>query len=133
MGYDAVLLGRADDVPIDVDRIHARLRKSDNERVARSLQQVGFYSAVELLGTYAGDAADLSDWLQGAAINDDRNLRLQYLAGKGLNEYNADVIFDNMTSGGLRIPAALFAGSPQRLNELRRIIQTRHDRFSSDN
>ncbi len=54
-----------------------------------SLEEVGFPSPVALLGTFAGYAPDLTLWLKGAAINRDRNLRLQYLAGLGLNTARA--------------------------------------------
>jgi hypothetical protein len=128
-GYDAVLLGRAGDAPIDVDRMHARLRSTAYEPVARSLREAGFHSAIELLATYAGRAVDLSDWLDGAAINGDRNLRLQYLAAQGLNLYRADVILDDMLSGGVEFPEDLFTGSPQLLEQLRQAIRARQGRF----
>jgi len=118
-GYDVVLLARADGTPIDLDRMHARLQSRSYEPVARSLREVGFNSAADLLGTYVGGREELAAWLQDAAINRDRNLRLQYLAGQGLNIYAADAIFDNMTSGPPRFPEALFTGSPLRLEELR--------------
>ena len=129
MGYDAVLLGRADDAPIDVDRLHRRLTSPEYEPVARSLRQVGFESAIDLLGTFAGQASDLEDWLAGAAINTDRNLRLQYLAGQGLNLYRADVIFSNMVSQGPKFPDRLFTGSPQRLDALHQRLRARQGRF----
>ena len=65
-------------------------------RIARSLSDVGFHSAVDLLSTYAGRKADLAPWLKGAQINQDHNLRLQYLAGMGLNLYQGRVIYDEM-------------------------------------
>src|SRR5262249_23566653 len=58
-GYDAVLVGRAHDAPIDVDLVEQRLTEPSYEVIARSLREVGFYSALDLLGTYAGGAADL--------------------------------------------------------------------------
>ena len=97
-GYDLVLLGRLDDEPIDLDRIEARLRAPENEAVARSLGDVGIYSAVDLFGTYAGRVADMQRWLSDAEINRDMNLRLQFLAGLGLNQYDADRIYRNMVA-----------------------------------
>jgi spermidine synthase len=38
----------------------------------------------------------LRGWLQGAEINTDKNLRLQYLAGVGLNNYTASDIFSEI-------------------------------------
>jgi spermidine synthase len=121
-GYDAVLLARADDVPIDVDLLAARLRAPEYALVAHSLREVGFHSAIDLLGTYAGRRSDLVHWLEGAAINRDRNLRLQYLAGEGLNVYRADQIYAAMTSKGVEFPVDFFIGSPRRVDEVRRAI-----------
>ncbi|MEO7996957.1 MAG: hypothetical protein ABI852_05905, partial [Gemmatimonadaceae bacterium] len=52
-------------------------------------------------------ASDLTSWVSDAEINLDRNLRLQYLAGTGLNAYQGDVIFSSMISGR-KFPSALF-------------------------
>lgn len=49
------------------------------------MDDVGFKSAVDLLSSYAGQASDLTAYLADATLNRDRNLRLQYLAGMGLN------------------------------------------------
>ena len=123
MGYDAVLLGRAGDAPIDVDGVHGRLRSAEYETVARSLADVGFSSAVDLLATYAAGAQDLRPWLRDAAINTDRNLRLQYLAGEGLNENRADAIHGHITAGA-EFPEGLFAGSPALLVQLREKLRS---------
>jgi spermidine synthase len=123
MGYDLVLLGRAGDVPIDVQGIERRLATIEYERVRRSLGDVGFRSAVDLFGTYVGDASNLAEWLKDARLNTDRNLRLQYLAGEGLNTYEADEILRSMTASGIEFPADLFSGSPELLEQLRRRIQ----------
>ena len=53
-------------------------------------------SAVDLFSTFAGRASDLQPWLADAMINRDRNLRLQFLAGMGLNLYQSDVIYSGM-------------------------------------
>ena len=125
LGYDAVLLGRADDAPIDIDRIERRLESAAYARVAGSLREVGIDSALDLAGTYAGQAADLARWLDGAAINTDRNLRLQYLAGDALNEQRADAIFAALSAHTMRFPRGLFTGSPARLEALRQRIAAR--------
>ena len=52
------------------------------------------------------------------AINTDRNLRLQYLAGRGLNLYQSDLIYRSMIRDS-RYPEDLFEGSPQTLQALR--------------
>jgi spermidine synthase len=63
-----------------------------------SLNEVGFASLADVLGTYAGHASDLQGWLKGAEINRDRNLRLQYLAGLENNQYQADAIYRQILS-----------------------------------
>src|SRR5262249_16507609 len=84
-GFDLVLVGRADDSPISLDALQARLDRPDYARVNAALSEVGFHSAVEFLATYAGNAKDMAPYLTGAQINTDLNLQLQYLAGLGLN------------------------------------------------
>ena len=66
---------------------------------------------MSLLATYAGRASDLAPWLKNADINHDRNLRLQYLAGLGLNLYQADVIYADMLKNVNKLPEDLFTGS----------------------
>jgi spermidine synthase len=129
IGYDAVLLARADNVPIDVDRIQALLERPEYDRVARSLDAVGFRTATDLFGTYAGRADNLSPWLDGAAINTDRNLRLQYLAGMGLNLYQPDTILDNLLSAGPLAAEDYFIGSQATMRDLRQILNARQGRF----
>ncbi|MFH0980575.1 MAG: SAM-dependent methyltransferase, partial [Planctomycetota bacterium] len=55
-----------------------------------------FPSAVALLATYAGQGPDLAPWLADAQINQDRNMRLEYLAGMALNSSIEDEIFQDM-------------------------------------
>jgi spermidine synthase len=125
-GYDVVLFGQEDpSLPIDIERMDRRLESPEYAPVLASLQDVGFSSVLDLLGTYSGQARDLSGWLEGVAINRDRNLRLQYLAGMGLNLYQADIIFRNMVAGGVRFPEQLFTGPTVSLEELERIVRRR--------
>ena len=46
-------------------------------------------------------------------------LRLQFLAGMGLNLYQSDVIYSGMLAYAHRFPDELFIGSPETLNALR--------------
>ena len=112
-GYDLVLLGTVDPIRIDVDAIQARLQRPEYARVAQSLREIGMNSAVDLFSTYAGRKPDLEPWLRDATINRDRNLRLQYLAGLGLNLYQADVIYADMLRYVTRTPDDLFIATPQ--------------------
>jgi spermidine synthase len=109
-GYDLVLLGQAEPTRIDIAALDAKLKRPEYARVARSLNEIGFYSATDLLATYAGQAADLKGWLKDASINRDRNLRLQYLAGLGLNLYEGGPIYSDMLAYR-RYPENLFIGS----------------------
>jgi spermidine synthase len=95
-GYDVLLAGHATPQTINVDSIQNRLAQPENARAAASLQEVGFNSAMSLLTTYGGQARDLAPWLVDAEINRDSNLRLQYLAGMGLNTYQNAAIYDEM-------------------------------------
>ncbi len=96
LGYDLVMFARKEPAPIDVDALQRRLDRPDHARVKASLAEVGLGSAVELISTYAGRARDLAEWLKEAPINTDINLRLQYLAGLGLNSYHQDAIHKEM-------------------------------------
>ena len=56
-------------------------------------------------------------------------MRLQYLAGEGLNMYNEKIIYNNMLSGGVKYPRELFSGSEAELSELKRKILLRQGRY----
>src|SRR4029077_17972659 len=86
--------------------------------VAQSLRDVGVGSAVDLLASYAGRAADLRPWLQDAAINQEGALRLQYLAGLGLNANEGDRVYTEILKYR-RYPEDLFVGSESALAQLR--------------
>jgi spermidine synthase len=118
-GYDIVLLGQVGPLAIDVDRLLARLSGKDHRTVAQSLVEVGFETPLDLLATYAGAAADLAPWLADAEINRDRNLRLQYLAGVGANNYDEALIYSAMLRYR-RYPDKLFVASAQSADELKR-------------
>ncbi len=121
-GYDLVLLGRLDEGPIDVDHMQERLDRPEYARVLQSISDVGFHSAVEVVATYAGRASDLRPWLAGAEINEDRNLRLQYLAGLAVNSIAYKKIYQGILSYR-RFPEGLFAASPGRLEALRTLLR----------
>jgi spermidine synthase len=121
-GYDLVLFGQLESRRIDVDRVQERLSDPANEAIRRSLAEIGINSAVELFATYAGTSTDMAAWLGDAVINTDRNLRLQFLAGLGLNLYRADVIYKAMIADS-RYPENLFEGSPETLQRLRDRIE----------
>jgi spermidine synthase len=121
-GYDLVLLGQVEPTRINVDEWQERLQRPEYRVVAASLHEIGFPSVVDLLGTYAGRASDMGGWLKDAAINRDRNLRLQYLAGLGFNLRMSGTIYNNML-GYRRRPDGLFFGSEPLLAMLWETIQ----------
>jgi spermidine synthase len=117
-GYDTVLLGQVEPAKINVDALQERIDRPEYASVARSMQSVGFRSAVDLLATYAGRAQDLAPWLRDAQINEDLNMRLQYLAGMGLNVDRPAVLYNDILAFR-RFPEDIFSGSDQRMSSLR--------------
>jgi spermidine synthase len=127
-GYDLVLLGQVEATRIDVDAIQAKLERPEYAPMARSLREIGMNSAVDLFATYAGRRPDLEPWLRTAQINHDRNLRLQYLAGLGLNLYQADLIYSEMLRYVTRTPDDLFVASDSTRQRLFAAIHTAQGR-----
>jgi spermidine synthase len=95
-GYDVVLLGQNSPTKVDITAMQQRFADAGYEKVGASLMESGFESPIDLFATYSGSGRDLATWLKGADINTDRNLRLQYLAGVGLNRYTAADISDEI-------------------------------------
>jgi spermidine synthase len=120
-GYDLVLLGQTEVRPISVDKMQQRLDRPSYAGVQASLNEVGFHSAVEFLATYAGRASDLAPLLIGAPINEDLNMRLQYLAGLGLNSIAAPQIYRDLLAYR-RFPEGLLVGTGGRLDALRTLL-----------
>ena len=133
-GYDTVLFAQADPVEkIDVDRLQDWL--DGHPKVLKSLEDVNFGErrplgkdygevpevSVDLLATYAGQAADMAAWLRGAQINTDMNLRLQYLAGLTLNRDSSKELLDDILLY-YRFPDNLFEGSEERMAALMKAL-----------
>jgi spermidine synthase len=121
-GYDLVLMGQLEPIRINIDEMQAKLDDPRYAQVAQSLREVGINSAVELLQNYAGTPTDLAPWLKDASINRDRNLRLQYLAGMGLNLYQSGPIYADMLQY-VKFPEQMFQGSPASIQAVREGIQ----------
>jgi spermidine synthase len=121
-GYDLVLLGQAEPTRIDVDAWMARLTRPEYQPIALSLREIGFPTAIELLATYTGSARDLAGWMRDAVITRDRNLRLQYLAGMGLNLRQSGTIYNNMVAYRTQ-PTGLFVGAPATIGALYHTIE----------
>ena len=137
-GFDAVLLGHAGPTRIDLDLLHEKLNSTDYARVRESLTDVGYGADIpriqwkpnmwgnpetSLLATYAGRAADMKEWMEGAQINTDRNLRLQYLAGMSLNIYMETEILNGILKY-YRFPGEFFTGSSERVQEMKLALKT---------
>ena len=116
-GYDLVLLGQVEPLDLNVDALEDRWGRPDYARVTQSMGAVNFHNATDVLATYAGRASDLKRWLTGAEINDDMSMRLQYLAGMGLNVDDPGSIYAEMLKYR-RFPHDLFTGSEQRVHAL---------------
>ncbi len=116
-GHDMVLLGQVEPPRIDLDEMEQRFNP-----VAQSLAEVGMNSPEDLFATYAGRNSDLTEWLKGAAINRDRNLRMQYLAGLGLNLDDSAAIYAGMLAYR-RFPEDLFTSAAGRVYSLREAIR----------
>ena len=116
-GYDMVFMGQADPLKINLDEVERRFRRPDYARVAESLRDTGVYSPRDLLATYAGRRSDLSAWIQGAQLNRDKDLRLQYLAGWGINSQLEAELYRQIVSY-VRVPSDLFEGSPALVQRL---------------
>jgi spermidine synthase len=122
-GHDMVLLGQAEPLRINLDEMEARFGYRDpNNRIPQSLAEVGVESPVDLFATYAGRKDDMTGWLKGAAINRDRNLRMQYLAGLGLNFDESSSIYASMLEYR-RYPNNVFTSSEGRTDSLRRMLE----------
>jgi spermidine synthase len=140
-GYDAVLFGQVEPTMIDVAELQRRLDRPDHQAVKQSLRDVGFWEpragtdgveeGIHLLATYSGQAPLLQEWLRGAQINTDRNLRLQYLAGMSLNSYMAERILSGILAS-YRFPEKTFVGSPEGIQALKHALARAGRKASAD-
>jgi spermidine synthase len=120
-GYDTVLMGTVETPHFNVDEWQAKLDRPDYAAVKKSLGEIGINSALELFANYAGRASDMKGYTADAQINHDRDLRLQYLAGLGLNLYQSDAIYRDILRYK-QFPEGLFSGSEATMTQLRNAI-----------
>jgi len=122
-GHDMLLLGQVEPLRIDLDEMEQRAGyRGGAGKIGQSLSEIGMNSPVDLFATYAGRRSDLTEWLRNVPINRDGNLRMQYLAGLGLNLDDAAAIYAGML-GYRRFPDDLFVSSEGRVDSLRRAIR----------
>jgi len=121
-GHDMILLAKVEPLRIDLDQMEDRIGyRGGDSPVAMSLAEIGMNSPVDLFATYAGRGSDLKAWLRGAAINHDWNLRMQYLAGLGLDRDDAAAIYAGLLAYR-RFPEDLFFSAEGRVDSLRDAI-----------
>jgi len=121
-GHDMVLLGQVEPLRIDLDAMEQRIGYRGGGKIAQSLAEIGMNSPVDLFARYAGRRSDLTQWLRNVPLNRDRNLRMQYLAGLGLNLDDAAAIYAGMLAYR-RFPQDLFSSAEGRVDSLRDAIR----------
>jgi spermidine synthase len=117
LGYDMVFMGQAEPLKIDMDEVQRRFNRPDYAPVRQSLADIEINSPYDLFSTYTGAGRDLQPWTQGALINTDKDLRLSYLAGWGINSDMADLLYREMLKYR-RPPVEIFSGPPEQLRPL---------------
>jgi len=127
-GFDLVLLGRPGTSPINIDAIQQRLDDAKYSGVVASLAEAEFNSAFDLMATYAGRASGLAPMLSDAEINRDLNMRLQYVAGWGLNSITSAQVYRKLLSYR-QFPQDLLTGTGERMDVLREVLGRPHRTF----
>jgi len=112
-----VLMGQADPLKIDVDAAEKKLSSPGFAKVLQSMNEIGFPTATAMYATYLGDEPAMRQWLKGAQINTDHDLRLMYLAGWGINAELADQLYRKIMAMR-QTPRPIFSGSPEGLAQL---------------
>jgi spermidine synthase len=121
-GHDMVMQAGVGPLRINLDEIERRLNSPEYAAVAQSLRDVDMMSPLDLFSTYAGRKSDLMEWLKDAAINRDRNLRMQYLAGVGLNLDDSAAIYSSILAYR-RFPDDLFVSAKGQVDLLRQALK----------
>lgn len=119
-GYDMIFMGFLEPRKIDIDEVQSKLNRPDYAPVTTSLIEVEINSAASLFAGYTGNNKDLGRWTAGATLNRDRDLKLMYMAGWGINSNIADPIYRDMLQ--FRQPPEIFTGSDLALFTLRRAM-----------
>jgi len=123
LGNDLVLLGQVEPLHVNIDALQDRWSRVEYARVTQSMGAVNFRDPTDVLASYAGRASDLKPWLAGADVNDDMSMRLQYLAGIGLNFDDPGSIYADILRYR-RFPRELISGSEQRVRALEDRLKT---------
>jgi len=89
--HDVIAVGQLEPTTLDLAEMNRRIQA--NLKLEATLDEANLGTIPALLGQYAGRGEDLQKWLEGAEINHDASLRLEYLAGLSLWMAQADAIF----------------------------------------
>lgn len=127
-GYDTVVLGQVEPLRVELDALQQRFERADHEGIRDSLAELDLHSPLDLLATYTGRQSELQNWLAGAEINRDRNLRLQYMAGLQLDSRTGADTYHEMLKYR-SFPTDLFQAAGSRLDELRERFEATFWRF----
>ena len=117
-GYDVVMLGYKSEGPATIDVGALAERIYSNAAIHQSLADVDLGDVYLFLFQYLGQARDLRAWLSDAQINRDRSLRLQYLAGLSVDNFDTYDIFTSIAAHR-RYPENLFVVPPEMEFDLR--------------
>ncbi len=115
-GYDVVMLGHNGPTTIDVAGLAQRIYS--DPAIHQSLADVDIGDVYLFLSQYLGQARDLSPWLADAEINRDHSLRLQYLAGLSIDNFDTSEIF-RAVAAHRRYPENVFIAPPDMEANLR--------------
>ena len=91
----------------------------------RWLKELSDFLRIPSISTLPDHTAEVrrgAEWLRDASINRDRDLRLQYLAGMGLNQYKSAAIYADIVRYR-RFPEDLFTGSETLKQSLRAAVE----------
>src|SRR6185436_1703979 len=104
-GYDVVMLAKPEALRFDPAALDARLKRPDHARLEADLTQVELAGVDGLMSTYAGQ---------------ERDLRLEYLAGMANNVYDLQIYQDMLAYR--RFPEEMFTTSPEWLERMRKVM-----------
>ncbi len=94
--HDIIAVGQLEPLTLDLAELERRIHA--NDKLEAKLDEVNLATIPSLMGQFAGRGDDLRPWLEGAEINRDASLRLEFLAGLSLWMTQADAIFKEIAT-----------------------------------
>ena len=126
-GYDIVLMGHLSKPKLDLGVLLERYQSREFTMVALAMEEVNFRNVFDIFDTYAGSGDDIEEWLADAKVNRDSNLKLQFLAGMGINQYEAGSIYSEIFRRA-RFPKSLLVGN----NPMAKLIESSFEQRRKD-